>query len=72
VTERRPTNSELKLQRLEEEELEAAEQEHGILEIFPPAAEGGGALAGRRRLGRRRVQPRDEDEALARDPDEDR
>jgi len=35
VTERRPTNSELKLQQLEDEERAAAqEQEKGILEIF--------------------------------------
>jgi hypothetical protein len=34
VTERRPRNSELKLQQLEEAEREAAEGK-GILEIFP-------------------------------------
>ena len=33
MTERRPTNSELKLQQLEDEER-AASQEKGILEIF--------------------------------------
>ena len=35
MNERRPSNSELKLQRLEEEEREAAEQHRGILVIFP-------------------------------------
>jgi hypothetical protein len=38
VPERRPKNSELKLQQLEEEEREAAE-EKGILEIFEEADE---------------------------------
>jgi hypothetical protein len=38
VPEKRPTNSELKLQQLEEEEREAAE-EKGILEIFEEADE---------------------------------
>ena len=38
MSERRPTNSELKLQQLEEEERETAE-EKGILEIFDEADE---------------------------------
>ena len=41
MTEKRPTNSELRLQQLEEEEREAAEasEEKGILEIFDEADE---------------------------------
>jgi hypothetical protein len=38
VSERRPTNSELKLQKLEEQERDAAE-EKGIFEIFDEADE---------------------------------
>ncbi len=38
MSERRPTNSELKLQQLEEEEREATD-EKGILEIFDAADE---------------------------------
>ena len=40
MTERRPTNSELKLQKLEEEEKERdAPEQKGILEIFDEADE---------------------------------
>jgi hypothetical protein len=37
VSERRPTNSELHLQQLEEQEQEEARDERGILELFDDA-----------------------------------
>jgi hypothetical protein len=39
VTEKRPSNSELKLQQLEEKEERDASEEKGILEIFDEADE---------------------------------
>jgi hypothetical protein len=39
VTEKRPTNSELKMQQLEEKEEREAADEKGILEIFDEADE---------------------------------
>jgi hypothetical protein len=39
VSEKRPTNSELKLQQLEEKEEREASDEKGILEIFDEADE---------------------------------
>ena len=35
MSEKRPTNSELKLQQLEEKEEREASEEKGILELFP-------------------------------------